>query len=166
MNEPAYNTNPVRSSAAILVFKLILVVLIVDIAYGIVDYALNLYLSIPLEWHHHLSVGLVALLAVKTMLEVGLILYVALDWVHRTFQLHGQNLIIMHGLWRASEEAYELRALRLVSITESTWSRLLGFGNIVLSSSEPGREGTISLVNISNPHQFESMLSRPVGAER
>lgn len=164
MNELTYHTGVIRSSVAVLVFKLILAVAIVDVAYGLVDSALNLYLSIPLEWHHHLSVGLVALLAFKMILEVVLILYVALDWTHRTFEFKGQNFIIKRGLWTGDEEVYELDNLRLISIKESGWSRLLGFGNIMLWSNEPGHKGTIPIMNVSNPHQYESVFKRSIGA--
>lgn len=155
----SHNPGPIRSSLAILVIKLILVVALAELAYTGVFYLLTLQFAVPIDWHHHISVGLVVLQLFKIIFEVSLVVFVTLDWYNRVYEFTEQNLIIKRGLMRVNEDIHELKHLRLASIKQSVLGKMLGFGNIDLVSSMPGgSQGVVSLYGISNPSQFEPVI--------
>ncbi len=155
----SHNPGPIRSSLAILAIKLILVVMLADIGYALVFYLLTLQFAVPLDWHHHISVGLAALQLFKIIMEVALVVFVTLDWSNMVYEFSGQNLVIKHGFWRATEDIHELKHLRLAHIKQSLIGKFLGFGDIVLISSMPGSDqGKVVLYGVANPVRFDPII--------
>jgi uncharacterized membrane protein YdbT with pleckstrin-like domain len=155
----AHNPGEIRSSLSILIIKLISAVLLINLAYIAVSYALTVQFDIPSEWNHHISVGLVLFQLLKAIVEVVLVVYITLDWYNRAYEFVGQNLIIRHGSLRVTEDIHELKHLRLASIKQSFPGKIFHFGNIELLSSMPGgSQGTISLYGVANPDQFEPLI--------
>lgn len=152
---------PVRSSIALLVVKIALVVVLFDAIYSLIFYFLNIYFDTPIEWHHTISIGMLILVFAKILIEVGFLIYTVLSWMNMTYQIERGHLIIKKGIFRTIEDIYELKTIRAVEVDQGLIGKLFHFGNVVLkTSASGGYQVIVTLMGITDPNKYKKTLSK------
>jgi uncharacterized membrane protein YdbT with pleckstrin-like domain len=155
------STEPVRSSVALLVVRLAFIVILFDAIYSLIFYFLNIYFHTPIEWHHHISTGMLILFVVKTIFEVGLLVYATVSWINTTYQIENGHLVIKRGIFHTYEDVYELKTIRAIEVDQSIMGKLFHFGDVILkTSASGGYQVIVTLMGIANPYKYEKTLNK------
>lgn len=152
---------PVRSSAALLVIKLALVVVLFDTIYSLIFYFLNIFFHTPIEWHHTISIWMLLLVFAKILAEVGFLVYTVISWMNTTYQIERGHLVVKRGLFHTVEDVYELKTIRAVEVDQTLFGKIFHFGDVILkTSASGGYQVIVTLMGITNPYKYEEKLSR------
>lgn len=152
---------PIRESVIFPIEKLILVTLLFDGFYSLVFYFLNIFFNFPFEWHHSISVGLLATVFVKNLLESYFIGYILLDWVTNIYYVEGSHLIKKRGVLSTHEDIYDFKTIRSISVEQSLLGKIFHYGDIILkTSASGGYQVIVKLSGIANPQKYEHILSK------
>src|SRR5579859_7365543 len=84
---------PIRGSIVVLVFKLTAILLFFELIYAVADYIFTLGIPLPFDLHHHASLALFMVEAIKIVLQLYLIVNVTLSWANSTYYLAGKHII-------------------------------------------------------------------------
>lgn len=152
---------PMRESVIFPIEKLILVTLVFDGLYALVFYLLNVFLKLPYEWHHHISIGLLFGVVIKNFLESYFIGYILLDWVTSFYYVEGSHLIKKKGILHTHEDVYDFKTVRSISVDQSILGKLFHYGDVILkTSASGGYQVIVTLSGIANPERYEQMLNK------
>lgn len=154
-----HEIEPIRGSIFVLSLKLILVIFLFDAFYALVFYFLNIFIGIPLDWHHHLSVLALVLQGIKVLLQFSIILFVILQWTNNIYYLTKKHLVKKQGTFNSKEKIYDFENIRNIAIQKSFLGKIFNYGTIVIRPISFGQEGEdIWLVDIENPQKYELLL--------
>ena len=152
---------PIRGSIVVLVTKLAAVLLIFEVAYAIADYIVTLGIPLPFDLHHHISLVLFIVQAVKIVLQLYLIVDVTLSWANSTYILAGKHIIRRRGILHVEEDVFHFDNIRSISINQSFLGKLFNYGDITLkTSASGGYQGDVVMVGIANPKKYEEILNK------
>ena len=153
------NIEPIRGSIAILVIKIVVILMLFDVIYSLLFYAASIQFNFPIDWHHHISVGLFIISLIKNIFQAYLIVFLVLSWANNVYCLFGKHLIIKHGIFTVNENTYDLELTRSISLHQSVFGKLLHYGDIIIkSSASGGYQGDLALVGISDPEKYQKLL--------
>lgn len=156
-----YELEPIRESVVILVAKLATALILFELLYGAVFYALNLEFTLPFDLHHHISVAIFILGIVKLVFQVILIISVTLSWTNTAYYIAraGKHIIRRRGIIHIDEDVLHFANMRSVSFSQSFLGRIFNFGDVTIKMNMiESDEGDIFMMGISNPKKYERML--------
>ena len=158
-------TDPIRTSIAIIVLHLIVLLLATDLIYtGINAILLRVFflnLTLPLDIHKFILLLLFILHITKTIFHITLTLVIVIRWINRTYQIEEKQLIKKEGLFSISEKIFDLNNIRSVTVRQSFLGKLFHFGDVTIeTSASGGYMDKIVVSGIANPEIFETNLRR------
>ena len=149
----------IRGSIIVVVVKLIIILIIFEAIYELFFYFLSIQFALPIDWHHHISVGLLIMSMMKVLLEVYFITSVFLAWAGNVWLLTGKHIIRRTGIFHTQEDVYHFDNLRTISVEQSLLGKIFNYGDITIKiSASGGYQGDVSLSQIENPHMYETMI--------
>jgi uncharacterized membrane protein YdbT with pleckstrin-like domain len=154
-----YELEPIRGSIVVLAVKLFLALILLETLYTITFGVLQIGLILPIEWHHHISVGLLIVGGIKVAIEVFFILYLLSEWTGNSYFITRKHIIRRTGVLQNKEEVFHFDNIRSISVEQSLLGKLFNYGNITLkTSASGGYQDDILLSGIDNPHKYETIL--------
>jgi uncharacterized membrane protein YdbT with pleckstrin-like domain len=152
---------PIRGSIVVLVFKLAVILLFFEFIYAAADYIVTLGIPLPFDLHHHVSLALFVVEAVKIVFQLYLIANVVLSWANNTYYLAGKHIIKRTGILHVEEDVFHFDNIRSISISQSFLGKLFNYGNITLkTSASGGYQGDVVMMGIANPKKYEEILNK------
>lgn len=152
----AKKLGPIRGSVLLLISKLVLAVIFLDTIYYFFFYFLTIWFDIPLEWQDSISVGLLTVQFFIDLVQIGLIVYLILNWSHTTYYVDGAHLIKHSGVMNIEEDVYDLATVRSVEVHQSLVGRILNFGDLILkTSASGGYQVVVILKGVPKPIHWE-----------
>lgn len=152
---------PIRGSTVILISKLMAILLFFEFIYAVVDYIVTLGIPLPFDLHHHVSLALFIVQAIKISFQLYLIANVTLSWANNTYFLAGKHIIKRTGILHAEEDVFHFDNIRSISINQSFFGKICNYGDITLkTSASGGYQGDVVMMGISNPKKYEEILNK------
>lgn len=149
----------IRGSIVFVVIKLIVILLFFETIYELLFYFLSIQFALPIDWHHHISVGLLAVSFLKVLMEVYFITSVFLSWAGNVWFLTGKHIIKRTGILYTQEDVYHFDNIRSISIEQSIMGKFFNYGDIsIKTSASGGYQGDVVLFQIDNPQKYEAIL--------
>ena len=154
-----HELEPIRGSLIMFAFRLLLLLILFETIYALVFGVLQIGLNLPIEWHHHTSVGLLIFNGVKVVIELILILYLLLQWTGSRYFITPKHIIKQTGILKEKEEVYHFDNIRSISVEQSFLGKVFDYGDITLkTSASGGYQDDVVLSGIDNPHKYETIL--------
>lgn len=150
---------PIRGSIFFLAIKLLVILLLFDVIYGVVYYILTLGIALPLDSHHHISILIFVLDVVKVITQVVLIINVSLSWANNIYFINGKHLIKRTGFINTEEDMYEFNTVRSVTVNQSWLGKIFHYGDISLkTSASGGYQVIVTISGITDPQKYEKTI--------
>lgn len=152
---------PIRGSTVVLVAKLTVILLIFELIYAVADYVVTLGIPLPFDLHHHASLALFLVEAIKIVFQLYLIANVTLSWANNTYYLAGKHIIKRTGILHVEEDVFHFDNIRSISISQSFFGKMFNYGDIILkTSASGGYQGDVAMMGIANPKKYEEILNK------
>lgn len=149
---------PIRGSIAMLIFRLFLIMFLIDTLYSVLNYYIfqsSLFQNI----HPLLIVGVFIAHFAKNIIEIYFVLAVVINWASKTFYLSDKHIVERSGIINVKEKIYDLKIVRSVQISQGLLGKLCNYGDIVINTSSiGGYSEKIYLTGISKPEEYEELL--------
>src|ERR1044072_5230366 len=147
-----------RKSVVSLAYKLILTLLVTEVAYLVVLLGL---LSIFGDGSNTVAlyVFLGAVHLVKMAFEGYFLVHIAVKWATTRYYLNRHHLVVCEGVLVIDETVFDLSNIRSVNHSAGWLGRMLNFGDLYISLSASGYHDNIWLYDIADPKTFERMFS-------
>lgn len=151
----------IRGSIILLFFRILLLIILFDFFYLLATVLLNLTFEIPLDWHHHISLGLLIALLIQVLLKASIMFYLVLNWMSNTYILDSKHVTKKHGIFGNDEEIYRFDTVRSILINQSLMGKFFNYGSILLKTSASGGfQGDVEITEIDNPKNYEELLRK------
>jgi len=96
---------------------------------------------------------------VKNILEIYLVIWIVLKWIHNVYYLTEKNIIKRSGILNTDEQIFDLKRIRSVDIHQGFIGKLLNYGDITIqTSASGGYQQDIYLTGISYPEKYKELF--------
>ena len=158
-------TEPIRESIILFISRIAWILIVMDLVYAAINFillrAFFLNHELPFNIHDYTAYILTFLHLVKTVLQVWGISAIVFRWVGNSYHITDRNLVHREGIINCIEKIYDLDIVRSVSIQQSWIGKIFKYGTINIEiSASGGYTDQVTLSGVSNPQQYEKMLSR------
>lgn len=161
MNKKQLTPEQIRGSFVIVVIKLVIILLIFEAAYEFLFYLLNIQFALPIDWHHHISIGLFVLSLLKIFIEVYFITSLFLSWIGNVWLFTDKHIVKRTGVFHTQENVYHFDNIRSISVKQSFIGKLLNYGDIITEiSASGGYHSSVVLYHIDNPREYEAIFKK------
>lgn len=154
---------PIRGSLFILVAKLLVILLLFELLYGVIFYVLTLGIPLPFDLHHHIDVVILVFEILKILIQVFLIANITLSWANNVYYLDvsGKRLIKRTGIISLKEDVYDLNIARSLAVSQSWIGRLFHYGDVTLkTSASGGYQEIVTIAEIQDPQKYEQAIKQ------
>ncbi len=154
-----HDLEPIRGSVIIFAIKLFFTLILFETIYSIVFGVFQVGLNLPIEWHHHTSVGLLIINGIKVVIEFVVILYLLFQWTGSSYFITPKHIIKRNGILQNKEDVFHFDNIRSISVEQSLFGKFFNYGDITLkTSASGGYQDDVVLLGIDNPHKYETIL--------
>ncbi len=158
-----HTSDPIRSSTVILIWQIIVLLIVTDVIYALINYFFLrvhfLNLNLPFDLDHYVIGILMIIHVFKTILQIYLLVQIVLKWAGQTYFIHNEHLVKREGIMTITEKSYDLKNIRAVTIHQSIIGKFFHFGDVVVeTSASGGYMERFVIIGISNPQKYERLL--------
>lgn len=148
---------PIRPSILLLLLKIIILNIALELPVLLAG-AVLIDSNLPLEWHHHSAIGGLVLIGIKNVLLIITIVILILNWLGHETYLSRRHLIRREGIWNVKNHTYELKNIRSVLVHQTLIGKILRYGDVRITLSDPHYTEEIRLRSIPNPNYYGMYL--------
>lgn len=158
-NNQSTEVEPIRQSTAALVIRLIILLFLVDTAYGLLF--LGVILFNPTEpLHQGIFVLFLIAFVIKYIVLTYYVVRTVIQWSGKFCYLSDHFLIKKEGTVALTENRFELEQLKTVRIHQDWLGKRFNYGNVELKLAASGFSDTVVLSDIKDPIACEKMFSK------
>lgn len=152
-------------SATVLVFKLALLLFMLDAAFLLLLLGFLALSNYP-DAHHHYTLLLVAVQIVKYVVLTIVTLQLVAKWSSRNIYVSNQHLVIASGVTNKKQKVYDLEQLLTIELQQDWVGQQLNFGSIHLTFAASGFKQEVVLTEISHPEVCSKLFQKYLGAQK
>jgi len=145
----------IRQSTTHLAIRLILLQLIFALIYMFLTISVRLFDATPQirEWAYSLANILIIPIV---LYQLGLMLWVILDWVGNSYILREGEIVVRSGIINRKEKIFAIKHIESISCNQSWFERIFNYGTLRLFN--PLLQQNVNLVSVKNPQKYLKVL--------
>ena len=151
---------PAREAHVLLFGKLFFAVLLPSLVYLLL-WILSIEVTLPVDKTNE-NIGLLLLLGITNLIQFLLVAAIFLEWKNHAYFFTEGSITERKGLFATSEETFDLKNVRNVTLRQGVFGQLFHFGDLSIHSTAPQFTEDITLIGISHPEVYQSFLKKYV----
>ena len=154
---------PIKRSVIVLSLQIIILLLTTDSVYALINYFFLkvhfLGLSLPFDLHHFTILILYITHILKSLVQIFILLQLIFKWKGLSYYIINEHLVKKEGIFTITENNYDLKNIRSVTVHQSILGKIFRYGNVVLEiSASGGYKEKLTISFVSNPQRYEGLL--------